>query len=55
MRKPLKTFSSKVLITLYFSGRVCYDLVGIQLIMAEISFEALEKASYDIGVLKIFH
>mgnify|MGYP000340013276 CR=1 FL=1 len=47
--------SRKAIIMLYFSGRVCYDLVGIQLIMAEISFEALEKTPYDIGALKIFH
>lgn len=46
MRRPLKTFSSKALITLYFSGRVCYDLVGIQPVTTEISFEALEKMPF---------
>ena len=50
MRRPLKTFSSKVLITLYFSGRVCYDLAGIQPISTEISFEALEKMSLPYGM-----
>ena len=31
---------------LYFSGRVCYDLVGIQPVTTEISFEALEKMPF---------
>ena len=41
-----KTFSGKVLITLYFSGRVCYDLTDVRLVTTEISFEALVKVSF---------
>ena len=42
--------SSKAIIMLYFSGRVCYDLAGGRPVTAEISFESLEKMSspYDM-------
>ena len=49
--------SSKAIIMLYFSGRVCYDLAGVRPVTTEISFEALERCpSLTIWMaLKIFH
>ena len=38
--------SSKAIIMLYFSGRVCYDLASIRSVATEISFEALEKMPF---------
>ena len=38
--------SRKAIIMLYFSGRVCYDLAGIQPVTTEISFEALKKMPF---------
>ena len=38
--------SRKAIIMLYFSGRVCYDLVGVRPVTTEISFEALEKMPF---------
>ncbi|MBS6311122.1 MAG: hypothetical protein KH842_07810, partial [Firmicutes bacterium] len=38
--------SSKAIIMLYFSGRVCYDLAGIRPVTTEISFEALKKMPF---------
>ena len=50
-----RNFLQQAIIMLYFSGRVCYDLAGIRSVTTGISFEALEKTPYDIGILKIFH
>lgn len=38
--------SSRAIIMLYFSGRVCYDLADVRPVTTEISFEALEKMPF---------